>query len=258
MKWFKFLFALYLCACLGLYLIQSKLIFAAHPTSEDQRYRMGKEIEIPLEEGLTMNTLMIPSRSGQRSKKVLMYLHGNKGNINRGIYQTRMIQNRDVDIMIIDYRGYGKTEGQPESDKQMLEDANKAYQYLKKYYQEKNIYVLGYSLGTGMASYIAKMNKPAHLILVAPFTSLTAIKNKYLWMFPDFLLRFKLNNAAHLKDLKVPTTIVHGTNDEVVEYNFSKQLKAINPRVQLITSTGQSHRGIIFDPLLSKALDSIL
>jgi len=258
MKALKIIVIIYCLLSLALYLIQEKLIFAAHPTAQNQKFRAGYEVEIPLEDNLTMNTLILPVKPSSRSKGAILYLHGNKGNIQRGIYQTRTMANRGLDIMIIDYRGYGKTEGQPISDKQLLADAQKAYQYLKKHYDEKQIYIVGYSLGSGMASYLAKTNDPAHLFLVAPFTSLTAIKDQFLWMFPDFLLKYKLDNAKHLKDLKTPTTIIHGTDDTVVDYKYALELKEINPKVKVITSNGQSHRGIIFDPLLAKALDGII
>ncbi len=258
MKLLKIILGIYLLLCIGLYFAQEKVIFAAHQTSETEKYRAGYEVEIPLEGQLTMNTLIIPAATGTRSKGAIMYLHGNKGNIHRGIYQTRTMRNRGLDIMIIDYRSYGKTEDKPRSDKQMLTDAAKAYNYLKEHYDENQIYLVGYSLGTGMASYIAKTNNPAHLFLVAPFTNLTAIKDKYLWMFPDFLMKYKLDNAKHVKDLATPTTILHGTDDTVVDYKYSLELKKINNKIDLITSKGQSHRGIIFDPLLRGALDRII
>ena len=258
MKLLKALAVIYFIACIGLYFIQDKVIFAPHTYPNSTKYPEGKEIEIPLTESISMNTVLIPYQKGKKSEKVILYLHGNKGNIRRGIYQTRVMRGKQCDLMVIDYRGYGKTEGKPLNDKQMLQDANLAYAYLRTQYAEKDIYVLGYSLGTGMASYIAAQNKPAHLILVAPFTSLEGIKDKFLWMFPDFLLKFKLDNEKHLEEVSCPVTIVHGTNDEVVDYKFSEKLKEQFQSINFITSPGQGHRGIIFDPLLSQALDRII
>jgi len=257
MKLLKVILILYTLVCLGLYFFQEKVIFAAHPYPNSTKYKLGKEIEVPLTEEISMNSLLVAATPGTRSKKVILYLHGNKGNIKRGIYQTRVMKNKGCDLMIIDYRGYGKTEGKPVNDRQMLDDANQAYKYLKQHYSEENIYVLGYSLGTGMESYIAAKNKPGHLILVAPFTSLTGIKDKYLWMFPDFLLKYKLDNKKHLKEVSCPVTILHGTEDEVVEYAFSEELKKTYPRIKLVTSMGQGHRGIIFDPLLGREIETI-
>lgn len=259
MRWFKIILVIYLLCCLGLFFVQEKVIFAAHPYPNEVRYSQGHEVEIPLEENLTMNAVILPATtSNKKSEGAILYLHGNKGNVRRGIYQTRRMSDKGLDIMVVDYRSYGKTEGKPINDKQMLEDADKAYQYLKENYAEKNLYIVGYSLGTGMASYIAQKNNPAHLVLIAPFTSLVDIKDKYLWMFPDFLLKYKLDNAKHLKAGSTPTTILHGTNDDVVSYEYGVQLAEANKHVSLVTSQDQSHRGIIFDPMLSKILDNII
>lgn len=254
----KVLFAIYALLCIVLFFVQDHLIFAAHPYPNATSYGQGTEYEIPLTENLNMNALLLSAKPSRKSQKVIMYLHGNKGNIKRGVYQTRVMKNMGCDIFIIDYRGYGKTEGKPRNDKQMLHDADLAYQFLKQQYEEENIYVIGYSLGTGMASYIAKMNDPAHLFLVAPFTSLVDIKDKWLWMFPDFLLKYKLDNRKHLKDVKCGVTIVHGTDDNVVDYAFSEELSALYPHVELKTIRGEGHRGVIFDSVLSKAIQNIV
>lgn len=258
MKLLKILSFLYLLACCFLYAFQEKVIFAAHSYPNDQAYSQGYEIEIPLEGKLTMNACIVPAKKNKKSKGAILYLHGNKGNIHRGLYQARSLKNRGHDLMVVDYRGYGKTEGQPQNDKQMLEDVQKAYNYLKSNYDESQIYIVGYSLGTGMASYLAAKNKPAHIFLVAPFTSLTAIKDQYLWMFPDFLLKYKLSNQSYLKEATCPVTLVHGTADQLVLYEYSQKLKKLHPAVNLISVPGQSHRGIIFDRNLVRAFDQYI
>ena len=250
--------AIYIILCLGLFIAQDHIIFAAHPYPDSQTYNQGTEHEIPLTKDISMNALLLPAQAGKKSKKVILYLHGNKGNIKRGIYQTRVMKNKGCDIMIIDYRGYGKTEGKPMNDRQMLQDADMAYKYLMEHYDEKDIYVLGYSLGSGMASYIAKMNEPAHLFLVAPFTSLVDIKDKWFWMFPDFILKYKLDNRKHLQDVKCDVTIVHGTDDNVVDYEFSEELSFLYPHIELRTINGGGHRGVIFDSLLADAITQVL
>lgn len=180
------------------------------------------------------------------SKKVILYFHGNTGNVRRAAYQADRFNANNYDVFIPDYRGYGKTKGVNTSNKQLLSDATKAYAFLKQHYAEKDILIIGYSLGSGMASYVAGNASPWHLILVAPFTSLVDIKDQFLWMFPDFLLKYKLSNKDHLKAVTCPVTLIHGTEDEVVHYNYSKELKAMYPKVNLITKKGVGHRRIIF------------
>ncbi len=255
MKWFlKFILFLYLLICLIAYLIQGKIILYPHQVPDSTSYRIGQEVEIPIDDNLSMNCLHID----KGSDKVVLYFHGNKGNIGRAIYQTRSVHGQDIDVFIPDYRGYGKTEGSLWSDNQLLDDADKAYQYLKQNYEESQIVVMGYSLGSGMASYVASIHKPSHLILVAPFTSLSDIKDDYVPFLPDFLMRFDLPNIEFIESVTCPISIVHGTKDNVVRYKFSKALKEkFGDKVKLITSEGQNHRGIIFDRLLTEELDRV-
>jgi len=180
------------------------------------------------------------------SKGVILYFHGNKGNVSRGAYQANSFKIDDYDIFIPDYRGYGKSDGKIINDRQLLEDANDIYTFLKKHYDDSEIVVVGYSLGSGMASYVASKNKPARLFLAAPFTSLADIKNKYLWMIPDFILKYRLANKEHLENVTTPVTIIHGTEDEVVTYSHSEDLKKQFPEIELITLKGVGHRNLIF------------
>ena len=259
MKFFKFLLFLYVLACAVLYFVQDRFIFNPEHIPEDYTYRMGTEIEIPLEEDLSLNALLVQDSEGRKSEGVILYLHGNRGSIRFGIYQIRTMLNKGYDILIPDYRSYGKTEGNIGSEKKLYSDVQKVYDYLKSKYDEEKIMIVGYSLGTGMASYLARFNNPFHLVLVAPFTSLTDIKNKYAWFIPNFLLKFKLPVKKFLKNVSCPVTILHGTDDRIVDYNFSKKLKTRFPeKVDLITVRNEGHRGIIFDSELENALYNIL
>lgn len=257
-KWFIRIFIiLYVIPAIIAYFVQHKLILNPQKIEESREFRKGEEVEVPLTNTLSMNCLHI--KESNPPKGVVLYFHGNKGNARRAIRQTRPVQELGYDVFIPDYRGYGKTEGSLWSDKELLADADKAYKFLAKEYKEENIYVMGYSLGTGMASYTAALNNPKHLILVAPFTSLTDIKDKYAWFYPDFLMRFQLPNIKFLKDVKAPVTIVHGTEDNIIDYAFSEELKSTFPdKIKLLASKGQSHRGIIFDQLLVKELRALL
>ena len=254
MKLLKVLLVLYLICCVVLYFVQEKAIFKPHLLNEDDNFGVGTEVEIEVDKGINLNCLLIEDR---KSKGVLLYLHGNKGNLGRGIYQSRSMQNRGLDVMIVDYRGYGKSDGKPLSGKQMLNDIRIVYEYLLKNYKEEDIYIVAYSLGTGMASYLAAEFNPNHVILVAPYTSLLDIKNSFLWMFPDFLMKYKFRNLENLKRSKSKITIVHGTEDNIIKYEHALELKKAIPSISLKTSNGQSHRGIIFDRLLHEALDEL-
>ena len=254
-KLLKILSVLYILSCIVIYSIQDRFIFNPEHIEEHHRYRIGEEIEIPLDDKISMNALLIKQNDFQKPKGVILYLHGNRGSIRFGIYQIRTMQNLGYDILIPDYRSYGKTEGTIGSEGQLYSDVQKAYDHLKENYNEEQIIIVGYSLGTGMASYLASHNNPARLFLVAPFTSLTDIKNKYLWFLPDFLLKYKLPVKKFIHDISCPITIVHGTHDRVVDYSFSEELKSnFSDKIDLITVQREGHRRIIFAEKLAEAL----
>lgn len=261
MKWIKrllyFFGVLYILMCIVLYSIQHRVVFNPDVVSESKRYKAGEEVEIPLNGGIDMNCLWV--RNLGSSKGVILYLHGNRGNIGRALHQTRLFNDKNYDIFIPDYRGYGKTEGFPKSAKQLEQDVEKAYLFLKEHYSENQIVLIGYSLGSGMASYIAATHQPKSLIILAPYISIAQIKNKYFWFLPDFLLRYNLRNDKYLKDIECPITLIHGTNDNVIPYESSPYLKDLQPdNIELVTLNGEGHRGVIFDERTARVFDRLL
>lgn len=253
----KILGILYFLGCIIIFTFQERLIFNAEQLGENYNYGMGQEIEIALDEEVSMNNLWVKSDKPS-SKGVILYLHGNRGSIRFGTYQIRHFKNLGYDIMIPDYRSYGKTEGQICCEAQLLTDVEKVYDFLKTKYGESKITLVGYSLGTGFASYLASKNKPKQLLLIAPFTSLTDIKNKYLWFVPDFLLKFKFPVKKFLETTQCPITIVHGESDKIVDFSFSKKLKAtFQEKINLVPVPNVGHRRIIFDRTLAQTIRDI-
>lgn len=254
---FKIIIVIYILFCVGIYSVQERFIFNAEKIEQDFNYGAGEEVEIPLGDEVSMNALWIKEKPNN-DKGVILYLHGNRGSIRFGTYQIRHMKGLGYDIFIPDYRSYGKTEGEICCEEQLLNDIQKAYDFLKTKYSENKICIVGYSLGSGFASYLSGHNNPKQLLLIAPFTSLTDIKNKYLWFLPDFLLKFKLPVSKFLETTQCPITIVHGTADKIVDYKFSKDLeRKFGEKVNLITADNISHRRIIFDGVLKSTIRKI-
>lgn len=243
---------LYVLFCMGLYIGQDYIIFNADTLPENYQFRKGEEVEIEVAPDLSLNNLLL-KQSGP-SKGAILYLHGNKGNNRRCIRQAEMLEGLGYDIMIPDYRGYGKSDGKIESEGQLLSDVQAVYNHLKKSYDETNIIVVGYSLGTGMASYLAAHNSPSQLLLIAPYISFYDLKDRYIKLVPDFLVKYPLNNQKYLADVKCPIHLFHGTTDEVIPYDSSIFLSKVNPLINLITLNGTGHRGSIFHHLVRDEL----
>jgi len=260
MKWIKRLTytlgILYLLLAGLLYFGQDSLIY--HPTalSADHNYGDYEEEWIDLPDGERLNALRLRSAP---SKGVVLYLHGNVGSNGRSLYQTKNLRGLGYDLYLVDYRGFGKSSGKITKEADMTEDLQIVYDRLAAVYGESNILLLGYSLGSGPASFLAAHNQPLGAVLVAPYRSLTAMKNEFFWMFPDFLLKYRLNNEAHLAAAKVPITILHGTEDELIPIQMGQALAALDPsRIKLIELSGVSHRGAILNRRVGEAVREIL
>ena len=260
MKWLKrlvfFLAFIYSAFCTLLYFQQARLIFRPDKLPENHVFRKGEEVEIEAAGGISLNCLWLKEAP---SKGVILYLHGNRGSNRRCLYQTKHMTGRGYDVFMPDYRGYGKSGGEIQNDGQLYSDAQLAYDFLKKHYPEKQIVIVGYSIGTGIASYLAANNHPQQLLLLAPYVSMIDMKNRFVPFAPDFLLKFKLRNDLHLRSTACPVTLFHGTADRIIPYESSEILKKIKPGlIELISLKGESHRGTIFNDLFRRKIKELL
>ena len=246
---------IYLALAIGLYAYQDNLLFHPAARPADHTYGAYPESAVPVAEGVELNALTVSADPGQVAPGVVLYLHGNRGDNGRSVRQTSALTDLGYDLFLVDYRGFGKSTGAISSDAELTEDLQAVYDYLLEFYAEENIIVMGYSLGTGPATYLAAKNRPRGAVLVAPYTSLLDMKNEFFWMFPDFLLRYEMSNLRNLRATVVPVRIVHGTADPLIPVGMARRLLAANPEVvRLAEAEGVSHRGAIFDPAVREAV----
>lgn len=222
--------SLYLLLCVSAYFFQEKLIF--FPTKLEKNYVFDfknryQEIIIPTNDSVNIHGVLFYAKKEKQSKKLVFYLHGNGGTVSSWGNISDIYTNLGYDLFILDYRGYGKSEGKIYSQKQFFDDVQRAYDFVKKEknYKEKNIIVVGYSIGTASAAMLASQNNPKALILQAPYFSLSDMTTRIYPFIPTFLLKYEFNTAEFLAKNKVPTTIFHGTEDEVIPYESLALIK---------------------------------
>ncbi|MBT8291109.1 MAG: lysophospholipase, partial [Muriicola sp.] len=154
-----------------LYYLQEKLIFL--PTKLDNQYQYSfeepfEEFFITRPDGAILNALHF-KRDNPRG--VILYFHGNAGNLDRWGEEVLGLVRRNYDLVVMDYRTYGKSSGKL-SETALLEDAQAFYDYVAEINDKKKIILFGRSLGTAMASYLSSRNQASMLILETPFYSL--------------------------------------------------------------------------------------
>lgn len=256
---FTLLLVFYILICIVLFFFQEKMIFFPEKLEKNFKFSFRgnfEEISIQTDDHKTLNGVLFKSDT---SKGLIFYLHGNAGSINSWGNVANTYTNLDYDVFLLDYRGYGKSEGSITNQEQLFSDIQAAYNEMKKRYTEDKIIVLGYSIGTGPASEIASVNNPKLLILQAPYYSLTDMMSHSYPILPTFLLKYKLRTDKFIKNCKMPIVIFHGNQDEVIYYNSSIKLKQFLKRTDtLITLNGQGHNGMTDNPEYKTEIKKIL
>lgn len=245
----KIIAGLYAIICVLLYFFQEKLIFFPEKLEKDFKFIFDQnfeEINVKTKDNKLLNSLLFKANN---SKGVIFYLHGNAGSLSSWGEAAKTYTDLNYDVFMLDYRGYGKSEGKINGQKQLFQDVQIAYDVLKTKYPEDKIILLGYSIGTGLAAKVASANNPALLILQAPYYSLTNLVRHTFPIIPTFLLKYKFETNNYLRKCNMPVIIFHGKEDEVIYYGSSLKLKEkYGNKITLIPLIGQGHNGMTENP----------
>jgi uncharacterized protein len=242
-----------------LYVFQENFLFFPEKLPDDFKFEFDQdfeEIQVQTQDNHTLHSILFKSRA---SKGVIFYLHGNAGSLRTWGQVAATYTALNYDVFMLDYRGYGKSEGRISSEKQLFRDTQTAYDLIKGRYYEKEIIVLGYSVGAGMATHLAASNHPRLLILQASFLSFPDIMRRYMPFIPTFILKYKFENHKYIQACDMPIVMFHGKNDEIIPYESSIKLtKFIDASYRLIPLENQGHNGMTYHPVYLKEIDRIL
>lgn len=202
-----------------------------------------EDIYLQASDGTKINGWYIPS-SGSYT---LLVFHGNGGNISDRIGLIKIFNKVGLSVFIIDYRGYGKSEGKPSEDGTYL-DANAAWNYLikKKGISPKEIIIYGRSLGGPIAAKSAKEGNPAALVLDSTFTSIKDIGAElYPYLPVKKFFKYEYNTLAFLKDVRCPVMVIHSKGDDYIPFiHGQKTYNNIVSEKKLVIIAGSHNDGI--------------
>ena len=159
------------------------------------------------------------------AEMVLLWFHGNAGNVTDRYDMIRALMQVPVKIFIIDYRGYGKSEGSP-TEPGLYADARAAWDYLltERGAHPENVIILGKSLGGAPAIDLATKVQPAGLIVQSSFTSIPAMARTLIPLFPGVLLKTKMDSVHKIAGVSCPKLFIHSPVDELVPFKMGRQL----------------------------------
>lgn len=242
-----------------IYYNQEKLIF--YPDKIEKSYGFSfaepfTEKYFTMQDGTQLHGLLFNADS---SRGVIYYLHGNGGALDSWGSIAPIFTSMHYDLLIIDYRGYGKSGGKILNEEQLFNDNQQIYNNLKSQYREEQIIVLGYSIGTGMAAKLASQNHPGMLVLLAPYYNFPDLVKHIYPILPGFMLKYKLMTNEFLPKVEAQVVIFHGKNDELIPYQSSERLfELCKTEDQLFLIDNQQHNGINENPVFQTEIRKIL
>ena len=165
-----------------------------------------------------------------RAEMVVLWFHGNAGNITYRYEMIRAMMGLPIEVFIIDYRGYGKSEGNP-SERGLYLDARGAWDFLvnQRRVAPERIVIFGKSLGGVPAIDLASQVQPAGLIVQSSFTSAGDMAASVLPFFPRVFLQTKMDSRSKIARVRCPKLFIHSRADEVVPYELGRRLYEAAP-----------------------------
>lgn len=181
-----------------------------------------KDIFFKTEDGVELNGWFIPA---EKAKGIILFLHGNAGNISHRFEKIRIFHDLNLNVFIFDYRGYGKSKGSP-SERGLYLDAKSAYDYLrsKEGISKDTIILFGESLGGSVAIDLAGREEIKAIIVESTFSSAKDMAKRIYPFIPSFFITSNFDSVKKIKDIRVPKLIIHSIDDEIVPFDLGQRL----------------------------------
>ena len=231
-----------------MFFLQSRLVYfpdaqiIATPADKGMAY---EEISFEAADGVQLSAWYVP---GAASRGVVLFSHGNGGNISYNLPYVEILHRVGLSTFIYDYRGYGRSKGKP-TEEGTYNDAAGAWQYLTKNREVPagQILLYGQSLGGPIAAKLATEKTPAALILDSTFTSFVDIAGYHYPFLPvRWLARFEYNTLEHVKAVRCPVLVIHSTDDEIAPFSQGVALFEAAPEPKRFIKLRGGHNDALF------------
>lgn len=222
---------------------QERLIFMPARLAADHRFDFGADVhevhvDVP---GARLHALHLRN---PQPRGVVFFLHGNAGNLEGWFSNADFYRRLNLDLFMLDYRGYGKSSGRIESQTQLQADVRAAWASIAPRYEGRRRIIAGRSLGSALAAALAAEVQPDHLVLISPYESMRALAAEHYRWVPSALLRYPLDTAAALAQVRAPVLLVHGERDELIAPAHSERLARAVPHAELVIVRGAGHNDL--------------
>ncbi len=192
-----------------------------------------QDVSVETADGVILHGWFIVGRSSQ----VLLFFHGNAGNISHRLDSIRQFRDLGLSVFIIDYRGYGQSGGKT-TEEGIYRDTDAVWRYLTedRGISASDIVIFGRSLGASAASRLAAQHQPLALIVESSFTSIPDIAQElYPWLPARWLSRFSHATRDYVREVHCPVLVAHSRDDEIIPFHHGEAIfaSANEPRTLL-------------------------
>jgi len=246
LSFFKIIVLVAVLGTLLLYLFQEKMIFIRQKVWLQDRDRFaGNEITID-HQGIRLKGWFIKSDVTNKDPLVVYY-GGNAEEVSANL--TMLDRFKTKSFLFMNYRGYGESDGKP-SEENLFKDALYILDHITE--TEKiplnQVVLMGRSLGSGVATYVAAHRNVRGAILITPFDSLLNVAKRHYPLFPvKLLLKHRFDSISLAPDIKLPALFIMGSHDRIIPNKHSHALMAKwSGSVESLTITGADHNNIDF------------
>lgn len=199
-----------------------------------------KDVWFTAEDGVKLHGWYVPSEGAVGT---LLFFHGNAGNITHRLENIFFLHHLKLNVFIFDYRGFGRSEGEPDEDDIYL-DSQAAYDTVltQPGVSLSSLFIFGRSLGGPFAAYTASKNPAAGLILESTFTNAVDWADRKMSIIPGWYISAKLNTQGYVANLNTPKLFIHGTMDNIIPYTLGRELyKAAAQPKEFYSIVGAGH-----------------
>ena len=204
-----------------------------------------EDIYFTTEDNKKINGWFIPF---ENAKYTILFFHGNAGNISHRLDKIKIFHDLGLNVFIIDYRGYGNSEGKP-SETGLYLDARASYGYLidKRKVKSSSIILYGESLGGAVAFELATQVDVLAIITEETFSSVRDVAKNIYPFLPSFFVSDKFNSVSRIGKLTIPKLIIHSKDDEMIPFKHAQKLYESAKDPKILVAISGSHNSAFLD-----------
>jgi len=241
----------YLLLLLMLYLFQGRMVFISNFPERALSASPGdiglefENVSLTTEDEERLHGWYVPSAN---SRGTLLFFHGNAGNISHRLDSIRIFHDLGLDVLIIDYRGYGESTGSA-SEKGTYLDAQAAWDYLvnSRGIPAHRIIVFGRSLGGAIGAWLGAHNDPAAVIIESSFSSgVDMAKRLYPFLPARLITRLRYPVVDYAGQLNCPVLVIHSRHDEIIPFDMGQAIyAAVKKHKTFLEISGDHNNGFL-------------